>query len=62
MRGDPPTYIPAGSKLHLGPLGEFEVPFTATQGLVGLCVLICLFVFVPIAFTVRWRKQSRGIV
>src|SRR5262249_11000033 len=28
------------SHLYLGPLGKYSVPFNATQGLVGCCVLL----------------------
>jgi hypothetical protein len=43
--------------VDLGPLGSFQVPFTATQGLVGVCVILALLVIVPLALAVRWKRK-----
>jgi hypothetical protein len=45
------------SWLHLGPFGFGNVPFTATQGLVGFCVIAALLVIVPAVLTVRWKRK-----
>jgi hypothetical protein len=43
----------------LGPLGSPEVPFTATQGLVGFGLILATLIIVPAVLTVRWSKRSR---
>jgi hypothetical protein len=34
-----------------------EVPFTATQGLIGFGVILGTLIALPIVFTVRWKKK-----
>jgi hypothetical protein len=58
---DPANYPQTISYLHLGPVGQFEVPFAATQGLVGFCVVLALLVIVPAVLTVRWKRKRAGI-
>jgi hypothetical protein len=41
----------------LGPLGNHRVPFTATQGLVGFCVILALLITLPAMLAVRWKKK-----
>jgi hypothetical protein len=41
--------------LHLGPLGEYQVPFTATQGLIGFCMIVVGMVALVTVFTFRWK-------
>jgi hypothetical protein len=43
---------------HAGPFGEFKVPFTATQGVIGFCLIVAMLVIVPACFTVRWKKKQ----
>jgi hypothetical protein len=43
--------------LHAGALGEREMPFTATQGLVGFCCILAAIIIVPVVLTVRWKKK-----
>jgi hypothetical protein len=50
----------ARTEIHLGPLGNREVPFTATQGLVGFCCILALLVIVPVLLTVRWKKRAQN--
>jgi hypothetical protein len=48
---------PDWTEMYLGPLGEHEVPFTATQGLVGFCIFVAGLIALPVAFTFRWKKK-----
>jgi hypothetical protein len=41
----------------LGPFGRIEVPFTATQGLVGFCCILATLVIAVVVLTVRWKKK-----
>jgi hypothetical protein len=46
--------------VFLGPLGKYRVFFTATQGLVGFCLIVVgLVVLVTLVtlFTFRWRRK-----
>jgi hypothetical protein len=43
--------------LHLGPLGYFEVPVTAIQGLIGSCFVLAMLIILPIAFTMQRRNR-----
>jgi hypothetical protein len=43
--------------LWLGPLGTHKVPFTATQNLVGCCLIAGTLIIIPIVLTVRWKKK-----
>jgi hypothetical protein len=44
--------------IYLGPFGKHEVPFTATQGLVGFCCILATLIIVPAVLTVRWRRRA----
>jgi hypothetical protein len=44
--------------IWLGTLGSPEVPFTATQGLVGFCLILSTLIIVPAVLTVRWRRRA----
>jgi hypothetical protein len=56
---NPGGSYPYNSCCFVGPLGECEVPFTATQGLVGFCVIVVGMVALATTLSVRWkRKQS----
>jgi hypothetical protein len=44
-------------KIHLGPFGSHNVPFTATQGLVGFCIIIVGLIALPVMVTLRWKKK-----
>jgi hypothetical protein len=46
------------SYLHLGPLGRRQVPFSATQGLVGLCALAAALIVVSAILMVRWKRRE----
>jgi hypothetical protein len=46
------------SYVWLGPLGRYSVPFTATQGLVGFCIILATLIFVPVVLSVRRRKRA----
>jgi hypothetical protein len=48
-----PTY----TVLCFGTLGSRRVPFTATQGLVGFCVIVVGVVALVTVGTVRWRRK-----
>src|SRR5262245_31788961 len=41
----------------LGPLGSHEDPFTATQGLVGFCVILATLIIIPAVLTVRSKRK-----
>jgi hypothetical protein len=43
--------------LYAGPFGSHEVPFSATQGLVGAGVIIAALIVLP---SVCWRRK-RGV-
>jgi hypothetical protein len=45
------------TNLYVGPLGAREVPFTATQGLIGFCCILATLIIVPVVLTVRWKKK-----
>lgn len=46
--------------LHLGPFGMYDVPLTATQGLVGFCIFLVVIVAMPIILLARyWRGAER---
>jgi hypothetical protein len=58
----PPYDSPAGRErsyttMYAGPLGKHDVPFTATQGLVGFCVLVVGMVALVTLFTFRWKRK-----
>jgi hypothetical protein len=44
--------------LFLGPVGTHQVPFSATQGLVGFCVFLALLVIVPVVKKVRSNRRQ----
>ena len=46
-----------GTAVLLGPLGFYEVPFTATQGLVGFIVILIALIVLPIAVLATRRKK-----
>jgi hypothetical protein len=43
--------------LCLGPLGTYEVPFTATQGLVGFIVIVAMLIITLIAAVAGWKRK-----
>jgi hypothetical protein len=45
-------------EIRLGPLGCHEVPFTATQGLVGFCVILATLVILPLVLKARWKRKQ----
>jgi hypothetical protein len=47
------------SLISLGPLGSHEVPFTATQGLIGFCVILAVLITLLVMLTVRWKEKHR---
>jgi hypothetical protein len=51
-----------GSDKHtamtLGPIGNYDVPFTATQGLVGLCLIVVGLIALLTMLTMRWRRKA----
>jgi hypothetical protein len=49
---------PYWTEMYLGPLGDYEVPFTATQGLVGFCTIVVGLIALPVVFTFRWKKKQ----
>jgi hypothetical protein len=48
---------PGGTYMSLGPAGSYVVPFTATQGLVGSCVIVVGLVALATVFTFRWQRK-----
>jgi hypothetical protein len=42
----------------IGPLGQIDLSFTATQGLIGFCVILTTLVVLPVVLTVRWKKRA----
>lgn len=48
------------SYIHVGPLGKRAVPFNATQGLVGTCLMVVAFVAFLALATVRWKRKQPG--
>jgi hypothetical protein len=45
------------TNLYFGPLLFYNVPFSATQGLVGCCVILAVLITLPAVLTLRWRKK-----
>jgi hypothetical protein len=43
--------------LYVGPFADFEVPFTATQGLVGFFLVLTILILLPAVLTVRRKRQ-----
>jgi hypothetical protein len=56
-RGDPISREPAYTTLFAGPLGNYRVPFTATQGLVGFCLIMVALIASLTALTLRWKRK-----
>jgi hypothetical protein len=46
------------SCLHCGRLGDFKIPFTATQGFVGFCVIVVALIALAVVLTVRWKRKQ----
>jgi hypothetical protein len=45
------------SRLFLGPLGPYEVPFSATQGLIGFCLVAVMLIVLLVAFAARVKMK-----
>jgi hypothetical protein len=45
------------TEMYLGSLGSFEVPFTATQGLVGFCLIVVGLLALVTTLTFRWKRK-----
>jgi hypothetical protein len=45
------------SAILLGPYGRREVPFSATQGLIGFCLIVPTLIALLATFTVRWKRK-----
>jgi hypothetical protein len=58
IMGDVDKPLVRGSALTLGPLGNYDTPFTATQGFVGFCLILALSIIVPTVLTVRWKRRA----
>src|SRR5262245_10664074 len=50
--------VPNYTKVYLGPCGSHQVPFTATQGLVGFCLIVVGFIALVATLTVRWKRKQ----
>jgi hypothetical protein len=46
------------SYIHVGPVGKRLVPFTATQGLVGFCLIVLTLIALMSAFAARWKRRA----
>ncbi len=46
-------------RLYLGQFGIYNVPFTATQSLLGFCVIVVGMIALLATLTVRWKRRSR---
>jgi hypothetical protein len=53
-----PDLLRTYTLLCLGPFGVHQVPFTATQGLVGFCCILATLIILPAVLTVRWKKKQ----
>ncbi len=42
---------------YLGPFGVYKVPFTATQGLIGLCVIVFVLIALVATLTLRLKRK-----
>jgi hypothetical protein len=47
------------TSLHLGPVGTYHVPFTATQGLIGFIVIVAMLIVLPAVAVVGWKRNDR---
>jgi hypothetical protein len=54
---NPGGSYPYNSYCFAGPLGTCQVPFTATQGLVGFCVIFVGMVALVTTLSVRWKRK-----
>jgi hypothetical protein len=43
--------------MYIGPFGNRTVPFSATQGLVGFCLILVAFIALLVAVTVRRKRR-----
>jgi hypothetical protein len=43
--------------MYAGPIGEWSVPFSATQGLVGFCLIVLTLIALLATFTMRWKRK-----
>ncbi len=54
------NHAPRLTKMYFGPLGECKVPFTATQGLIGIGAFAGLLIFLMAIFVARkWTNYRR---
>jgi hypothetical protein len=53
----PPNTPITVTQVYVGPLGDFEVPFTATKGLFGFCVIAIGLVALVTVVSVRWKRK-----
>jgi hypothetical protein len=50
-------YATTWSTICLGPLGTYNSPLTAIQGLVGFCLIVMTLIALLVVATVRWKKK-----
>jgi hypothetical protein len=49
------------TRIHLGPLGDHEIPFTATQGLIGFCIILATLIVLPTALSTIETETGRAM-
>jgi hypothetical protein len=54
---DTRPFFPENCTAYFGPLGTYETPFTATQVLVGFCLMVFTLIASLVVFTVRWKRK-----
>lgn len=57
--GEPESNTQPFTTAYFGPLGQHQVPFTATEGLVGFCVVVVGLVALVTVGTVRWKRAAQ---
>lgn len=50
-------YTTTWSTISLGPLGNYNSPLSATQGLIGFCLIVVAFIAMLAALSMRWKKK-----
>lgn len=46
------------SNVYLGSFGTHEVPFSATQGLIGMCLIVVALIALLVVLAAQWRKRT----
>jgi hypothetical protein len=51
-------FVSRSTIARLGPIGNLRVPFTATQGLVGLCLIVVTLIGLLVVLSLQWKRKQ----